>query len=95
MKIDSYTAEYVAKLAKLEFSQEELEQIRDDMEKMISNMERLNELDTENVKPMEYIKSVNNVLREDRSVSSFERDVILGCAPVSEKGCYKAPKIME
>lgn len=95
MKIDNETAEYVANLAKLDFSQEELEQLRDDMEKMICSMDRLNELDTENVKPMEYIESVNNVLREDHSVPSFERDVILGCSPVSEKGCYEAPKIME
>ncbi len=95
MKIDNETAEYVAKLAKLDISPNEMKQLREEMEKMLLIMDKLNELDTGDERPMEHAVSKNNVLREDSVVQSFERDVLLNCSPISEKGCYKAPKIIE
>ncbi len=64
-KISDETIEYVGILAKLELSEEEKEQAKKDMEKMLDYIDILNELDTEGIEPMSHVFPVNNVFRED------------------------------
>lgn len=93
--ISEETIEYVSILAKLELSEEEKEQAKKDMGKMLDYIDKLNELDTEGVEPMSHVFPVNNVFREDVVASGNDRDNILANSPASKEGCFKVPKTVE
>ena len=63
--ISDETMEYVGILAKLELKDEEKESARQDMQKMLDYVDKLNELDTSKVEPMTHIFEMGNVFRED------------------------------
>ncbi len=63
--ISNETIEYVGILAKLELSEDEKEQAKKDMGRMLDHIDKLRELDTEDVEPMSHLFPVNNVFRED------------------------------
>lgn len=95
MKVTRETIEHVANLARLNLTENEKESLTSKMGDIISWVDKLNELDTTGVKPMEHVIPVMNVFREDRVERSFERDKILANAPASEDGCFKVPKVVE
>ncbi|MGI6778343.1 MAG: Asp-tRNA(Asn)/Glu-tRNA(Gln) amidotransferase subunit GatC [Acetivibrionales bacterium] len=95
MKVTKDTMEHVANLARLDLSEHEKKKLASEMESIISFMKKLSELDTSNVKPMEHVMPISNVLREDRVKKSYERDKILANAPDSKDGCFKVPKVVE
>ena len=65
MTITDETIDYVGILAKLELSDEEKEQAKQDMSNMLEYVSKLNELDTDSVEPMSHAFPVSNVFRED------------------------------
>lgn len=95
MKVTKETIEYVANLARLNISEAEKGKLTLDMENIISYVDKLNELDTANVKPMEHVIPMQNVLREDVVTDSFNREELLKSAPSHENGCYRVPKVVE
>lgn len=95
MKVTKETIGHIADLARLYVSEEEKEKLTLEMEKIISYVDKLNELDTAGVKPMEHVIPLRNVMREDEVKSSLDRDKLLKCAPSSENGCYKVPQVVE
>lgn len=68
------TMEYVGILAKLELKDEEKESARQDMQKMLDYVDKLNELDTSKVEPMTHIFEMGNVFREDEVTNGDDRD---------------------
>ena len=64
-KISDETIEYVSILAKLELTEQEKQDAKADMEKMLDYIDTLNELDSEGVEPMSHVFPVENVFRED------------------------------
>lgn len=94
-RITDETIEYVGILAKLELSEEEKEQAKTDMTKMLNYIDKLNELDTEGVEPMSHVFPVNNVFREDVVTNGDDRDDILANAPEKKDGCFKVPKTVD
>ena len=62
--ISNETIEYVGILAKLELSEDEKEQAKKDMGRMLDHIDKLRELDTEDVEPMSHLFPVNNVFGE-------------------------------
>ncbi len=95
MKVTKETIEYVAALARLNLTAEEERKLTSEMGSIISYVDKLNELDTEGVKPMEHVIPISNVLREDRIEESLDREKILANAPTTENGCFKVPKVVE
>ncbi len=93
--ISDETMEYVAILAKLELSEEERRQAKQDMEKMLDYIDQLNELDTSGVEPMSHVLPVQNVFREDVVTNGDERDKILKNAPEEKNGAFVVPKTVE
>ena len=65
MKIDHKTVDHLAHLARLEFENESKEAIVNDLNRILSFVEKLNELNTDNVSPLIYMTDETNVLRED------------------------------
>ena len=95
MQITDETIEYVGILAKLELSDEEKEQAKEDMTNMLDYVGKLNELDTEGVEPMSHTFSVNNVFREDVVTNGDDRENMLANAPEKKDGAYKVPRTFD
>jgi aspartyl-tRNA(Asn)/glutamyl-tRNA(Gln) amidotransferase subunit C len=93
--ISDETMEYVGILAKLELKDEEKESARQDMQKMLDYVDKLNELDTSKVEPMTHIFEMGNVFREDEVTNGDDRDEMLANAPEVKEGQYKVPKTVE
>lgn len=95
MKVTKDTIEHVANLARLNLTEEEKERLTSDMENIISYVDKLNQLDTSDIKPTDHVIPIKNVFREDEVHDSYPRDKILMNAPSKEDGCFKVPKIVE
>ncbi|BFL45582.1 Asp-tRNA(Asn)/Glu-tRNA(Gln) amidotransferase subunit GatC [Lactonifactor longoviformis] len=94
-RISDETIEYVGILAKLELSQEEKEQAKIDMGRMLDYIDKLNELDTSGVEPMSHIFPVHNVFREDTVTNGDDSQNMLANAPEKKNGAFKVPKTVE
>ena len=90
--ISDETIEYVGILAKLELTEEEKEQAKKDMGRMLDYVDKLNELDTDGVEPMSHLFPINNVFREDEVVNGDEHENMLLNAPEKKENTYMVPK---
>jgi len=96
MEITKKEIQYVAQLARLTLSEEETERLAKEMDSIIRySMDKLKELDTDGVKPMEHVLPIHNVFREDTVEKSSSREDVLKNAPASEDGCFRVPKVVE
>lgn len=94
-RITDETIEYVGILAKLKLSGEEKEQAREDMQKMLNYIDKLEELDTTGVDPMSHVFPIHNVFREDVVTNGDDRENLLSNAPEQRDGQYQVPKTVE
>ncbi len=90
--ISDETIEYVGILAKLELSDEEKEQAKADMGRMLDYIDKLGELDTEGVEPMSHVFPAHNVFREDVVTNGDTREELLANAPEQKDGMFMVPK---
>ena len=90
--ISDETIEYVGIVAKLELSQDEREQAKADMGRMLDYIDKLGELDTTGVEPMSHVFPVQNVFREDVVTNNDMREQMLLNAPVEKDGMFVVPK---
>ena len=93
--ISDETIEYVGILAKLEISDEEKEQAKKDIGRMLDYVDKLNELDTSDVEPMSHVFPVHNVFREDVVTNGDDREQILKNAPGCKDGMFKVPRTVD
>ncbi len=85
--------QHVAKLARLELTEEEQENYTKQLGSILSYVEKLNEVDTTGIEPMAHSVKISNVMREDTVVQDFTREEMLKNAPCEEDGFFKVPKI--
>ncbi len=90
-EISDETIEYVGILAKLDLSDEEKEQAKQDMGNMLDYIDKLNELDTSGVEPMSHVFPVDNVFREDVVTNGDESVAMLKNAPQSKENQFQVP----
>lgn len=90
--IDDETMENVCILAKLSLSDEEKEKAKEDMQKMLDYVEKLDELDTENVEPLSHIFGDSNVFRDDVVTNGDDKEAMLANAPKAKEWQYQVPK---
>ena len=94
MKIDDQMIDKISGLAYLEFGEEEKEKIRQDLEQILTFVEKLRELDTENVEPLVYLSDKTDVLREDRMIPTLSTEEALLNAPEKSGRFFKVPKVI-
>ena len=94
MRITKDDVEKVAKLAKLQLSEEEKERFRGDLEQILGYVDKLSEVDTESVVPTEYGHSSSTTLREDRIEPSLPQDEAIRNAPEQKDGFFRVPKVI-
>ena len=90
--IDDETIENVCILAKLSLSDEAKEKAKEDMQKMLDYVEKLDELDTDGVEPLSHIFGDQNVFREDVVTNGDNKEAMLANAPKAKEGQYQVPK---
>lgn len=98
MKIDDTTLDRIAELARLDFSDPAARKtILADMERVLSFVEKLNEVDTTGVEPLIFMTDEENVLRDDVVIAA---DIVpkadaLRNAPVKDSDYFKVPRVVD
>ena len=90
--IDDETMENVCILAKLSLTEDKKEKAKEDMQKMLDYVEKLDELDTKGVEPLSHIFGDQNVFREDVVTNGDNKEAMLANAPKAKEGQYQVPK---
>jgi aspartyl-tRNA(Asn)/glutamyl-tRNA(Gln) amidotransferase subunit C len=95
MKITEEIVDHIAHLSRLEFEGEQKVAIMADMEKIISFMEKLSEVNTDNVEPLIYMTNEYNNLREDIPAVTITQDEGLKNAPKKDSDYFRIPKVLD
>ncbi len=95
MKLTRDNVKHVAELARLKFSDEEMERFQDQLTNILTYIDVLNEADTEGVKPVTTVLPMQNVFREDEVRNPLPKEDFLSLAPSADHDHYKVPKIIE
>lgn len=85
--------EHVAKLARLELTNDEKELYTKQLGDVLKYVDQMNEVDTTNVKPMTQVIDFVNVMREDKVYYEHTKEELMSNAPEEENGFFKVPKI--
>lgn len=94
-KITNQQVRHVAKLARLQMTETEIEAYKKDLNSILDYAEMLAEVDTTHIEPMHHVLKMVNVLRDDHPVSENLQSAILTNAPRGENDYFKVPKILE
>ena len=95
MNLDAKTIYKIADLARINIDEEAAENLIPEMNKILSFMEKLNELDTSNVKPLVYMNEATNVWREDIVKQEISTADGLRNAAKHTDQFFMVPKIIE
>ena len=94
MEINQDTIDKLAVLSKLEFTGEEKDALKTDLQHMLQFVNKLNELDTVGVEPLLHITRNVNMLREDVVNNEFSSAEALRNAPLMDEQFFKVPKVI-
>lgn len=95
MAVSLEDVRYIARLARLRFSDEDERRMAEQMSQILEYMEKLNELDTTAVPPMSHVLDLTNVFREDVAAPRISREEALRNAPDADDAYFRAPKVIE
>ncbi len=98
MALTEKDVRYVAELAHLELTEDEVKKFLPQLDSILEYMKKLNELDTNGIEPMAqvtYRASENPSLRSDQAQKTFAQDRALANAPERDAGCFKVPRVIE
>lgn len=95
MAVTINDVEYVAKLARLEFNEQQKERFTHDLNNILKYVEQLNEVDTEDTDISINAYPMSNALREDKIEPSLDKNLVLENAPSAGYGYFKVPKVIE
>lgn len=94
MAVTKKDVEKIAELSMLEFTDAELESYTMEMNKILNYVEKLNELDTENIEPLAHPVENANVFRNDNLKESVSQEEALKNAPDRTSEYFKVPKVI-
>ncbi len=89
-------ARYVADLARIELTDQEAEGYEKQLDDILAYIEHLRELDVEDIEPTAHAMPLNNVMREDQTEPSLDRQEVLANAPATAREeFFRVPAILE
>lgn len=94
MAVTKKDVEKIAELARLKFSDGELERFTPQMNEILTYMEKLNELNTEYVEPLSHPVEQTNVFRDDEIEPSITTEEALKNAPAKDDHHFNVPKVI-
>lgn len=95
MNINDALINKLANLSRLEFVDEEKEEIKNDLEKMIGFIDKLNELDTTGVSPLLHMSDNVNIFRKDEIKGEISKEQVFKNAPLHDGEFFKVPKVIK
>jgi len=94
MEVTDALVDKLAHLSRLEFDAAAKESIKNDLQRMISFVEKLDELDLSGTEPLLHMSDNVNVLRNDEVKGSVSREEALKNAPAHDEKFFKVPKVI-
>jgi len=94
-KIDKAQVRKVAKLSRLELTDAEVEEFTGQLSAILDYVEKMNELNTDNVEPLAHCLPISNVFRRDCVKESLGTEKTLSNAPQRDGEFFKVPKILD
>jgi aspartyl-tRNA(Asn)/glutamyl-tRNA(Gln) amidotransferase subunit C len=94
-KIDQTEVRKVAKLARLELTDAEVAEFTSQLSAILDYVEKMNELDTEDIEPLAHCLPISNVFRRDCVKESLGTEKTLANAPQRDAEFFKVPKILD
>ena len=95
MALDKDAVAHIAALAHIRVGEAELEPLAAELSQILTWVEQLAEVDTENVAPMTSVADMRLPMRDDRVTDGGRPDAILGNAPQAAKRFFAVPKVVE
>lgn len=95
MKIDQTLIDKLARLSQLEFNSDTKAKMEDDLNKILAFVDKLNEIDTENIEPLIYLNEETNKLREDEIGEHLPKEKALKNAPSKDSDYFKVPTVLK
>ena len=95
MEVTSGLINNLANLARLRFNEEEKAEIRNDLQRMIAFVEKLQEVDTTGIEPLLHMSETMNAYREDEVKGSMQKATALANAPGADSNYFKVPKVIK
>ena len=93
--IDQAQVRTVAKLSRLELTDEEVANFSVELSAILGYIEKLGELDTDTVEPLAHCLPIHNVFRADEPKPSLDNDTALANAPARHDEYFKVPKVLD
>ena len=93
MRISSDDVKHVAKLAELEFSDEEIKKITPQLDKILEHVARISAVNTDNVEPTSHVLDIKNVFRDDNPSDTISKEEALKNAPLEQDDGFRVPRI--
>ena len=87
--------EYVAGLARIKLTSEEVSTFRSQLEIVLQHVKRLNQVDVSHVEPMAHSFPIYNVFRDDQPREGLDRESALANAPRRAQGLFMVAKVVE
>jgi len=82
---------HVARLARLRLSEAEVEKMAGELSGILEHVDRIGELELDDVAPTSHVVELENVLRPDQPRPSWPRDAVLDQAPDAADGAFRVP----
>ncbi|MEP7285346.1 MAG: Asp-tRNA(Asn)/Glu-tRNA(Gln) amidotransferase subunit GatC [Chloroflexota bacterium] len=95
MKLSREQVIEIADLAKLDLTEQEIEQYADQLSAVLDYASRLDQLDTDNIPPMSTVVPLENVMREDVIRPSLSREQVLANAPAAIEGQFRVDAVLD
>ena len=95
MSLEKTDVEKIAHLARINVSQEEIQQVEKKLVGIMALIEKMQEVDTDSIEPMSHALNINQPLREDKVTEKDIRDKSLSLAPHSEQSLFIVPQVIE
>ena len=94
-KLTIEDVKHVAKLSRLELTNEELEMYSEQLSSILDFVDKLNEVDTENVEATAQVTGLKNVLRKDETTPSLSQEKALSSSSHAENGYIKVKAVIK
>lgn len=95
MSVTKKDVDYVADLARLQFTDEESKSLADDMNQILDHMATLEEVDTSDVEPLEHVIDLEYRLRSDEAKEPLSHEDALKNAPDADSDYFRVPRVIE
>lgn len=94
MSVSLDEVRHLAALSEIQLSDSELESLTTDIDNIVSYINQLDELDTDQVEPTFQLTGLQNVWRDDKIEPQLSREKLLNLAPDTENNQVKVPKVL-